>query len=315
MPRRRSARTDDARREACPARLALVVRAVPERDGARSGAHPRPPRKRHRPRQPGGRRDEPRPHRRGGGGQCDPALPRRGDAARHPGLPPRGDAPRAARARGDLVPAVDRRGGLVRSGPRRGRRRFDPAADAGHRRERALAPVFDITRDPRWGRVEETYGEDPYLAAVLGCAYVRGLQGTTSSTASPRPPSTSSGMTGRGRVQPGARARRAARAARRAAAAVRGGRSRRRHRQRHAGVLRPRRRSLSRVARAPDVDPPRRVGFDGVVASDYTAVQMLVGEHRLTTDLGTAAAMALRAGMDNEPVDRRVRRSAPAGGR
>ena len=74
----------------------------------------------------------------------------------------------------------------------------------------ALAPVFDITRDPRWGRVEETYGEDPYLAAVLGCAYVRGLQGTTSSTASPRPPSTSSGMAGRGRVQPGARARRAA---------------------------------------------------------------------------------------------------------
>ena len=56
-------------------------------------------------------------------------------------------------------------------------------------------------------------------------------------------------------------------------------------------------------------------GFDGVVASDYTAVQMLVGEHRLTPDLGTAATMALRAGMDNElPDDRRVRRSAPPGG-
>jgi beta-glucosidase-like glycosyl hydrolase len=41
-------------------------------------------------------------------------------------------------------------------------------------------------------------------------------------------------------------------------------------------------------------------GFDGVVASDYTAVQMLVGEHLLTSDLGTAATMALRAGMDNE---------------
>src|SRR4029079_11579124 len=41
-------------------------------------------------------------------------------------------------------------------------------------------------------------------------------------------------------------------------------------------------------------------GFDGVVASDYTAVQMLVSEHRLTPDLGTAAAMALRAGMDSE---------------
>jgi beta-glucosidase len=41
----------------------------------------------------------------------------------------------------------------------------------------ALAPVLDIARDPRWGRIEETYGEDPYLAAVMGCAHVRGLQG------------------------------------------------------------------------------------------------------------------------------------------
>jgi beta-glucosidase len=40
-----------------------------------------------------------------------------------------------------------------------------------------LAPVLDVTRDPRWGRVEETYGEDPYLAARIGTSYVRGLQG------------------------------------------------------------------------------------------------------------------------------------------
>ena len=40
-----------------------------------------------------------------------------------------------------------------------------------------LAPVLDIARDPRWGRVEETYGESPYLAARLGVAYVRGVQG------------------------------------------------------------------------------------------------------------------------------------------
>ena len=42
----------------------------------------------------------------------------------------------------------------------------------------ALSPVIDICRDPRWGRVEETYGEDPYLNSVLGCAAVKGLQGT-----------------------------------------------------------------------------------------------------------------------------------------
>lgn len=43
--------------------------------------------------------------------------------------------------------------------------------------QHGLAPVLDVTRDPRWGRVEETCGEDPYLVASIGTAYVRGLQG------------------------------------------------------------------------------------------------------------------------------------------
>ncbi len=42
----------------------------------------------------------------------------------------------------------------------------------------ALAPVLDIARDARWGRVEETFGEDPYLVAQMGVAYVRGIQGS-----------------------------------------------------------------------------------------------------------------------------------------
>lgn len=40
-----------------------------------------------------------------------------------------------------------------------------------------LSPVLDITRDPRWGRTEETYGEDPFLVSQMGNAFVRGLQG------------------------------------------------------------------------------------------------------------------------------------------
>src|SRR5690606_39688774 len=39
-----------------------------------------------------------------------------------------------------------------------------------------LAPVLDVTRDYRWGRTEETMGEDPYLIGTLGVAYVRGLE-------------------------------------------------------------------------------------------------------------------------------------------
>ena len=41
---------------------------------------------------------------------------------------------------------------------------------------KALAPVLDIAQDPRWGRLNETYGEDPYLCASIGAAYIRGLQ-------------------------------------------------------------------------------------------------------------------------------------------
>ncbi|AQZ65295.1 Beta-glucosidase [[Actinomadura] parvosata subsp. kistnae] len=65
---------------------------------------------------------------------------------------------------------------------------FDPelieevAARIGRSMRRAgihqgLAPVVDVTRDYRWGRTEETIGEDPYLVGTLGAAYVRGLEG------------------------------------------------------------------------------------------------------------------------------------------
>ena len=42
-----------------------------------------------------------------------------------------------------------------------------------------LAPVVDVARDPRWGRIEETYGEDPYLVTQMGLAAIRGFQGPT----------------------------------------------------------------------------------------------------------------------------------------
>jgi len=58
--------------------------------------------------------------------------------------------------------------------------------EAAHGRERGsgqyegltvFAPNVNIVRDPRWGRAQETYGEDPFLSARMGVAYVRGLQG------------------------------------------------------------------------------------------------------------------------------------------
>jgi beta-glucosidase len=44
--------------------------------------------------------------------------------------------------------------------------------------QQCLAPVLDLARDPRWGRTEETYGEDPYLVARLGVAAITGFQGS-----------------------------------------------------------------------------------------------------------------------------------------
>jgi beta-glucosidase len=45
-----------------------------------------------------------------------------------------------------------------------------------------LAPVLDLAREPRWGRVEEDFGEDPYLTGQMGLGYVRGAQGDSLNT-------------------------------------------------------------------------------------------------------------------------------------
>ncbi len=49
----------------------------------------------------------------------------------------------------------------------------------------AFSPVIDVCRDPRWGRVEETYGEDPFLNGVYACAAVKGFQGTATGAIAP----------------------------------------------------------------------------------------------------------------------------------
>jgi beta-glucosidase len=65
----------------------------------------------------------------------------------------------------DLVEAM---GGVIRTQMR---------AVGAHQ---ALAPVLDVTRDPRWGRTEETFGEDPYLVGRMGWAFCAASRPTTS---------------------------------------------------------------------------------------------------------------------------------------
>jgi beta-glucosidase len=175
----------------------------------------------------------------------------------------------------------------------------------------ALAPVFDIARDPRWGRLEETYGEDPYLATVLGCAYVEALQG---SDLADGVLATAKHMVGHGLAEGG----------RNQAPAHLGPRELHNEQLppfeaavRHAGIA-------SVMPAYCDVDGvPCHAshellttilrdgwGFDGLIASDYMGVEMLSTAHRLSPDLGVAARLALAAGVDAE-LPRTVAFGAP----
>jgi beta-glucosidase len=165
----------------------------------------------------------------------------------------------------------------------------------------SLAPVLDVTRDPRWGRVEETYGEDPYLAAVLGSAYIRGLQGDDLARGVL---ATGKHMVGHGMAEGGLNQ-----------APVHLGPREMRDEQLFPFEAAVRAAGLASMMPAYcDVDGvPCHAshellttilrdewGFDGIVASDYVGVEMLATQHKLTDDLSAVAAVSLRAGVDTE---------------
>ncbi|GAA1124960.1 glycoside hydrolase family 3 N-terminal domain-containing protein [Kribbella jejuensis] len=173
----------------------------------------------------------------------------------------------------------------------------DMAAAGVHQ---GLSPVLDVVRDYRWGRVEETMGEDPYLVAILGSAYVRGLQ--------------SAGVIATLKHFAGYSASRAGR--------------------NHGPVSMGRRELLdiilptfetaiataaagSVMSSYADIDGlPASAdpwlftdvlrddwGFEGTVVSDYWAVPFLSSMHRVAADDADAGALALTAGTDVELPD------------
>jgi beta-glucosidase len=165
----------------------------------------------------------------------------------------------------------------------------------------ALAPVLDVARDPRWGRLEETFGEDPYLTGRLGVAYVRGLQGgdlrqgvlaTAKHFVGYGLPE---GGMNHAPVQLGPRELREVFAEPFAAVIREAG----------LGAVMT---SYSAVDGVPPAAAPEllqgllrdQLGFDGLVVADYFAVELLVRHHRVARDKGAAAAQALAAGLDVE---------------
>ncbi len=166
----------------------------------------------------------------------------------------------------------------------------------------ALAPVLDITRDPRWGRLEETYGEDSYLVAELGCAYVRGIQETPDGQ---RPViATGKHMVGHGLPEGGLNQAPAHVGMRELLdtflfpfeAAVRGaglGSMMHAYDDVDGVPCAASRELLTSILR-------ERWGFDGIVVADYLGIEQLLTLHGLVDDLSQAAVMTLEAGLDME---------------
>ncbi|MFC4949215.1 glycoside hydrolase family 3 N-terminal domain-containing protein [Pseudonocardia sp. GCM10023141] len=173
----------------------------------------------------------------------------------------------------------------------------DMAAAGVHQ---GLSPVLDVVRDYRWGRVEESIGEDPHLVATLGSAYVRGLQSADVIATLKHFAGYSASRTGRnhGPVSMG--------------------------RRELLDVILPTFETAIATAAAGSVmnsysdvdgvpagaDPWLLTtvlrddwGFAGTVVSDYWAVPFLAWMHRVATDQDAAGALALAAGIDVELPD------------
>ncbi len=165
----------------------------------------------------------------------------------------------------------------------------------------ALAPVLDVARDPRWGRVEESYGENPVLSGIIGSAYIRGLQtdnlahGVAATGKHFLGYALSEGGRNWAPVQLGPRELREVYAEPFSAAI------------REAGLATIMN-SYASVDGLPCAASPAiltdllrdELGFDGVVVADYSSVATLVSYHRVAATSGDAARLALLAGLDME---------------
>ena len=170
--------------------------------------------------------------------------------------------------------------------------------------QQCLMPVLDLARDPRWGRTEETYGEDPYLVSRMGVAAVSGLQGNNPGIDGEHVVSTGKHFAVHGQpeggtnVAPGNYSERVIREyfLKPFEAVVR---------EAHLQSIMPSYNEVDGVpshANQPLLDGILRKewGFDGVVVSDYFAITDLANIHHVAADPADAARQALEAGVDIE---------------
>src|SRR5450631_3287699 len=170
--------------------------------------------------------------------------------------------------------------------------------------QQCLAPVLDLARDPRWGRTEETYGEDPYLVSRIGVAAVHGFQGVGPIIDKSHVLATTKHFAVHGQPEGGTNV-------------APGNYSERVIRE---YFLRPFEAALTEgqaqtvMASYNEIDGipshsnkhlltdilRQEWGFQGLVVSDYFAIAQLISIHHVTATNAGAAKMALEAGVDME---------------
>lgn len=173
--------------------------------------------------------------------------------------------------------------------------------------QQALAPILDVARDPRWGRIEETMGEDPYLIAVMGVSAVKGFQGGDSGVAKTHVAATLKHLAGHGEPTGGLNT----------APAPVGERGLREIflfpfeavvKSSHPRSVMA---SYNEIDGVPSHSNGKMLngilrgewGFDGLLVSDYYAINELVNRHNLAANRKDAALIAFNAGVDVETPD------------
>jgi beta-glucosidase len=167
-----------------------------------------------------------------------------------------------------------------------------------------LSPVVDVARDPRWGRIEETFGEDPYLVAELGVAAVQGLQGdlVDGYLADGKVFATLKHMTGHGQPESGTNV----------------GPAQISERELRENFFPPFEEVVTRTAIKAVMASYNEIdgvpshanrwllgdvlrgewGYEGAVVSDYYAIEQMADVHRIAAGAADAAVLALAAGVD-----------------
>jgi beta-glucosidase len=171
----------------------------------------------------------------------------------------------------------------------------------------ALAPVVDVAKDPRWGRIEETYGEDPYLVSQISLAAVRGFQGPTLPLPADKVLVTLKHFTGHGAPESGTNV----------GPAHVGERELRTdffppfERIVHAYPVQSVMASYNEIDGLPSHANGwllngvlrREWGYQGAVVSDYYGIRELMTRHKMYGTIADAAERSIKSGVDVETPD------------